>query len=261
MEHKWQFYLWPIQYIYIYFFGGSGVWTQGFMFAKQAFYLSHTSSPFCSGYLFIYFLWYWDLNSGPTPWVTPPALFCDGLFQDRVLRTICQGWLRTAFLLISASWVARITGMSYWRQATLVILKMWSFKLFALGWSWTLILLISVFQAASIAGVSHQHSAQYILLAKGWKLTILREHVVGLLYNWRVNWWYGKKWSQLLRYPVTWQQVEELPLQEVLHAFYLFGKTCLKMTNINVHPCFSLGIQPFRTQINIINEYIKGLAV
>jgi hypothetical protein len=25
--------------------------------------------------LFIYFLWYWGLNSGPTPWVTPPALF------------------------------------------------------------------------------------------------------------------------------------------------------------------------------------------
>jgi hypothetical protein len=23
-------------------------------------------------------LWYWGLNSGPIPWATPPALFCDG---------------------------------------------------------------------------------------------------------------------------------------------------------------------------------------
>jgi hypothetical protein len=28
-------------------------------------------------------------------------------FQDRVLRTICHGWLRTSILLISASWVAK----------------------------------------------------------------------------------------------------------------------------------------------------------
>jgi hypothetical protein len=36
----------------IFFWGGStAVWTQGFVFAKQAFYcLSHTSSPFYSGY-------------------------------------------------------------------------------------------------------------------------------------------------------------------------------------------------------------------
>jgi hypothetical protein len=34
-------------------------------------------------YIYIYiffFLWYWGLNSGPAPWSTPPALFCDGLF-------------------------------------------------------------------------------------------------------------------------------------------------------------------------------------
>jgi hypothetical protein len=30
---------------------GLGIWTQGFMFAKQMWYhLSHISSPFCSGY-------------------------------------------------------------------------------------------------------------------------------------------------------------------------------------------------------------------
>jgi hypothetical protein len=30
------------------------------------------------------------------------------------LWTICLGWPQTAVLLISASWVARITGMSHW---------------------------------------------------------------------------------------------------------------------------------------------------
>jgi hypothetical protein len=34
-----------------FFFGGTGVWTQGFLLVKQALYcLSHTSSPFCSDY-------------------------------------------------------------------------------------------------------------------------------------------------------------------------------------------------------------------
>jgi hypothetical protein len=34
-----------------FFFDGAGVWTQGFVFAKQELYpLSHTSSPFCFGY-------------------------------------------------------------------------------------------------------------------------------------------------------------------------------------------------------------------
>jgi hypothetical protein len=35
------------------------------------------------------------------------------VFQDRVSQTVCLGWLRTSLLLISASWVARITGVSH----------------------------------------------------------------------------------------------------------------------------------------------------
>jgi hypothetical protein len=35
------------------------------------------------------------------------------VFWDRVSRTICLGFLQTTILLISASWVARITGMSH----------------------------------------------------------------------------------------------------------------------------------------------------
>jgi hypothetical protein len=39
-------------------------------------------------------------------------LFCDGIFQDNVSQSICLGWLRTMILLISASWVVRITAVS-----------------------------------------------------------------------------------------------------------------------------------------------------
>jgi hypothetical protein len=60
--------------------------------------------------LFFFFLRYCGLNSGPMPWATPPALFCDGFFRNRVSQTICQGWLQTTTLPISTSWVARITG-------------------------------------------------------------------------------------------------------------------------------------------------------
>jgi hypothetical protein len=40
--------------------------------------------------LSFFFLWYLGLNSGPTPWVTPSALFCDGYFWVRVSWTICH---------------------------------------------------------------------------------------------------------------------------------------------------------------------------
>jgi hypothetical protein len=36
---------------------------------------------------------------------------------------ICPGWLWTMILLISASWVARIVGMSHWRPAHLRLFK------------------------------------------------------------------------------------------------------------------------------------------
>jgi hypothetical protein len=64
----------------------NGVWTQGFMPAKQVLlHLSHILSPFCSGY-----------------------------FRAGVWWTICLGWPQIILLLISASQVARLTGMSYW---------------------------------------------------------------------------------------------------------------------------------------------------
>jgi hypothetical protein len=39
-----------------------------------------------------------------------------GFFQDRILWTIFPDWLQTMILLISASWVARITGVSHQHQ-------------------------------------------------------------------------------------------------------------------------------------------------
>jgi hypothetical protein len=47
-------------------------------------------------------------------WATLPALLCDRfVFQDRLSQTICPDWLPTMILLISASWLTRITGMSH----------------------------------------------------------------------------------------------------------------------------------------------------
>jgi hypothetical protein len=79
---------------------------------------SDSSTVFCCCRfvcLFVCLFWYWDWNSGPTPWATPR---CDGFFRDGgVSQTICPGRLRTTLLLISASWVARITCMSHQRLA------------------------------------------------------------------------------------------------------------------------------------------------
>jgi hypothetical protein len=58
-----------------------------------------------------------------TTWATPPALVCVWYFLDRVSKTICSGWLWTAVLLISASWVVRTTGVSHWHSADSFIKK------------------------------------------------------------------------------------------------------------------------------------------
>jgi hypothetical protein len=86
---------------------------------------SCVSWPFCELFNVIIWLIYWGVNSGPTHWATPPALFCDGVFWDRVLRTICLGWLQNMIFLISASWVARITDVSL---ARLIYFSLTSFQ-------------------------------------------------------------------------------------------------------------------------------------
>jgi hypothetical protein len=44
---------------------------------------------------------------------TGPFLWFFFFFWDRVLQTICLGSLQTSILMVSTSWVARITGMSH----------------------------------------------------------------------------------------------------------------------------------------------------
>jgi hypothetical protein len=60
-----------------------------------------------------FFLRYWSLNSGLhlKPLLQPFIMM--GFFKDRILQNYLPGWLQTAILLISASWVAWITGVSH----------------------------------------------------------------------------------------------------------------------------------------------------
>jgi hypothetical protein len=75
----------------LFFFDRIGIWTQGFMSAKQAFYhVSHTYSPFCSCY-----------------------------FEDEVLWTIYPGWPWTLILPVSA----RITAISHWHPGIKLFFK------------------------------------------------------------------------------------------------------------------------------------------
>jgi hypothetical protein len=61
------------------------IWTQSFVLANRTLYLlSHTSSPFCSGY-----------------------------FGDGASKTISPGWPGTSILQILASQIARITGVNH----------------------------------------------------------------------------------------------------------------------------------------------------
>jgi hypothetical protein len=63
-----------------FFFCSTGVWTQGL-------HLEPLHQPF----------------------------FVMRFFWHRVSQTICPCWFQTMILLISVSWVARITGVSHWR--------------------------------------------------------------------------------------------------------------------------------------------------
>jgi hypothetical protein len=47
-----------------------------------------------------------------------PSFFCKRFFEIGSRRTICVGWLRTVILLISASWITRITGWASWPQSS-----------------------------------------------------------------------------------------------------------------------------------------------
>jgi hypothetical protein len=81
--------------------------------------LSHASSTFsCFSLFFGGGRGNLGLNLGLTPWANPPALFLWWVFSEiGSWELFTQGWLWTAILLISASPVARITGVSHRRLA------------------------------------------------------------------------------------------------------------------------------------------------
>jgi hypothetical protein len=81
-------------------------------FELSVYTLSHSTSPF---------LW----------WV----------FWDKVLRAICLGWLWTVILMISVSWVTRITGMSHQHLAYNKVLTI-SCICRVLYWKWKLVVLL-----------------------------------------------------------------------------------------------------------------------
>jgi hypothetical protein len=79
-------------------------------------------------------------------WATSPAslptpFFVMGFFWDRVFWTICLVWLWTVILLISASWLARITGVSHQCSSYILIFiketwNLWSGWTFRSSWYW-----------------------------------------------------------------------------------------------------------------------------
>jgi hypothetical protein len=90
-------------------------WTHGFMHAWQALLpLNYTSALKC---MCTHTHAHTHTHTHTHTHIFFLPFFCDGLFRDRVSRTICLGWLWTAILLFSATWVARITGMSHWHLA------------------------------------------------------------------------------------------------------------------------------------------------
>jgi hypothetical protein len=55
--------------------------------APYQWFSCNSKFEFSLGFFCLFFgvcVWYWDLNSGPTPWATPPVFFCKAVFQNRV---------------------------------------------------------------------------------------------------------------------------------------------------------------------------------
>jgi hypothetical protein len=79
-------------FLSFFFFGGTGVWIQSLTIVMQMLY---------------------HLNYSASQFVCVCVCVSVCVCFDRVLRTICQGWLWTVILLFSASWVARNIGVGH----------------------------------------------------------------------------------------------------------------------------------------------------
>jgi hypothetical protein len=58
-----------------------------------------------------------------TTWAIPPVHFALFILEMGVFQTICLSWPLTVILLISASQVARIIGVSHWHLAAFWFLQ------------------------------------------------------------------------------------------------------------------------------------------
>jgi hypothetical protein len=89
---------------------------------------------------------------------------CDGVFEIGSCATVCSGWLWTLILLISASWVAGITGVSHWCPAVIILrLHLWysALQLFLpwhLAFSRTFLSWLSVFFPSVLCRAPFPHS-------------------------------------------------------------------------------------------------------
>jgi hypothetical protein len=52
------------------------------------------------------------------------SIFCDRIFQNRVLQNICLGCLQSVLLLIFVSWIAKIIDVSHWHLAAASLLQL-----------------------------------------------------------------------------------------------------------------------------------------
>jgi hypothetical protein len=85
------------------------------------FTLWDTVRPTFFFYFFILFvLWYWRLNSGPIPWATPPAHFCDGVFEIRSWELFAQVGFELWSSRSLASWVTRIVSVNHLAQTSIL---------------------------------------------------------------------------------------------------------------------------------------------
>jgi hypothetical protein len=83
---------WADHFLFLFFFCGTGVWTQGLMLARQVLLLLH---------------------------LLYQSFFVMGFFETGSHKLFAWGWLQIQILLISASWIVRITGVSHWQLAPL----------------------------------------------------------------------------------------------------------------------------------------------
>jgi hypothetical protein len=102
-------------------------WTQGLALARQGLYhFSHSTNPFCFNYYLnkVPCLYLGNLDhslpiytfhiDGITGTHHSAQLFKKLLLLRGISQTFCPSWPQTMIFLISASWVARITGVSHW---------------------------------------------------------------------------------------------------------------------------------------------------